>query len=133
MNDTLNMPKDFGKLCEQYAFHDVKEIYTNGSELIQTYRVEQWIEKNGIEEALEKQATSNYTSEWIPVSERTPVDPDESVLITVNGTYKNITFEDAIMMAVYDKDEGWIIDGYEYWLTAQVTAWRLLPEPYKGE
>ena len=71
--------------------------------------------------------------EWIPVSERTPVDPDESVLITVNGTYKNITFEDAIMMAVYDKDEGWIIDGYEYWLAAQVTAWRLLPEPYKGE
>ena len=37
------------------------------------------------------------------------------------------------MMAVYDKDEGWIIDGYEYWLAAQVTAWRLLPEPYKGE
>ena len=80
-------------------------------------------------EALEKQATS----EWIPVSDRTPVDPGESVLITVNGTYKNITFEDAIMMAVYDKDEGWIIDGYEYWRTAQVTAWQPLPEPYKGE
>ena len=38
-------------------------------------------------EALEKQAAS----EWIPVSEGTPEDPDESVLITVNGTYKNIT------------------------------------------
>ena len=83
-------------------------------------------------EALEKQATSEVASEWIPVSERTQVDPDESVLITVNGTYKNITFEDAVMLAVYDKDEGWIIDGYQYWLTAQVTAWRPLPEPYKG-
>lgn len=86
-----------------------------------------------IEKQATKQATSNYISEWIPVSERTPVDPDESVLITVNGTYKNITFEDAIMMAVYDKDEGWIIDGYEYWLTAQVTAWQPLPEPYREE
>ena len=71
--------------------------------------------------------------EWIPVSEGTPEDPDESVLITVNGTYKNITYEDAVMLAVYDKDEGWIIDGYQYWLTAQVTAWQPLPEPYKGE
>ena len=80
-------------------------------------------------EALEKQATSD----WIPVSERPPEDPDESVLITVNGTYKNITFEDAVMLATYDKDEGWIIDGYQYWLTAQVTAWQPLPEPYKEE
>lgn len=71
--------------------------------------------------------------EWIPVSERLPENADEYVLITVNGTYKNITYEDAIMLAVYDKDEGWIIDGYQYWLTAQVTAWQPLPEPYEEE
>ena len=45
----------------------------------------------------------------------------------------NISYEDAVMLAVYDKDEGWIIDGYQYWLTAQVTAWQPLPEPWKGE
>ena len=80
-------------------------------------------------EALEKQESND----WTPVSERQPEDPDESVLITVNGTYKNIAFKDAVMLATYDKDEGWIIDGYQYWLTAQVTAWQPLPEPYKGE
>lgn len=77
--------------------------------------------------------TAPKVGEWIPVSERPPEDPDESVLITVNGIYKNITFEDAVMLATYDEDEGWIIDGYQYWLTAQVTAWRSLPEPYKEE
>lgn len=80
-------------------------------------------------DAIQKQATS----EWIPVSEKLPEDADELVLITVNGTYKNIIFEDAVMLATYDEDEGWIIEGYQYWLTAQVTAWRALPEPYKGE
>lgn len=70
------------------------------------------------------------TSEWIPVSERLPEDPDESVLITVNGTYKNITFEDAIMLAVYDKVEGWILEAYPDWLEPNVTAWIELPEPY---
>lgn len=126
MSDTFNMPKDFGKLCEQYAFHDVKEIYTNGSELIQTYRVEQWIEKNGIEEAMEKQATS----EWIPVSEGLPEGENE-VLVTVSGKLNNITFDNAIEIGFYCEIDGWIINGYLDWATPQVTAWQPLPEPYK--
>ena len=126
MSDTLNMPKDFGKLCEQYAFHDIKEIYTNGSELIQTYRVEQWIEKNGIKEAMEKQATSNYTSEWIPVSERLP-ENIKTVLVTLKemeqptiGWYGNI--------------DGWRLSEKEFCcIEHEVIAWMPCPEPYKGE
>ena len=134
MSDTFNMPKDFGELCEQYAFHDIKEIYTNGSELIQTYRVEQWIEMNGIEEALKKQAakqaTSNYTSEWIPVSERLPED-GETVLVVANGKHNNITFTNAILTGFYESCEGWILDAYLDWTEPNITAWQPCPEPYK--
>lgn len=130
MSDTFNMPKDFGELCEQYAFHDIKEIYTNGSELIQTYRVEQWIEMNGIEEALKKQATtqatSNYTSEWIPVSEGLP-ENIKTVLVTLKemeqptiGWYGNI--------------DGWRLSEKEFCcIEHEVIAWMPLPPVFKGE
>lgn len=70
--------------------------------------------------------------EWIPVSERLPEDENE-VLITVNGKLNNIIFDNAIEKGFYNEDDGWILDGYLDWTTPQVTAWRPLPEPYKGE
>ena len=155
MSDTFNMPKDFGELCEQYAFHDIKEIYTNGSELIQTYRVEQWIEMNGIEEALKKQATkqatSNYTSEWIPVSERLPEE-----LVAVNVTWINRCPEN-YYMHIKDKpftDTAVLYQGEWYWWDStiidylsecgtcisgvvnksiDILAWQPLPEPMRLE
>ena len=67
---------------------------------------------------------------WIPVSERLP-EYDEFVLVTANGKHKNITFEHAIELAVYAKDEGWILEAYPDWIDPNVTAWMPLPEPYK--
>ena len=52
MCDTFNMPRSFDELCKGYAFHDVEEIYTNGGELIPTFRVKQWIEMNGMDDGL---------------------------------------------------------------------------------
>lgn len=79
-------------------------------------------------EALEKQAAS----EWIPVSERLP-EGENGVLITVNGKLNNIIFDNAIEKGFYNEDDGWIVDGYLDWITPEVTAWRPLPEPWKGE
>lgn len=83
-------------------------------------------------EAMEKQATSNYTSEWIPVSEGLPEGENE-VLVTVSGKLNNITFDNAIEIGFYCEIDGWIINGYLDWATPQVTAWQPLPEPWKGE
>lgn len=47
MGNTFNMPKSFGEFCDEYAFKDSEERYTNGSELVPTFRVKQWLDMNG--------------------------------------------------------------------------------------
>lgn len=74
---------------------------------------------------------TGMTTNWIPGSNRLP-EYDELVLVTVKGKYNNITFENAIELAFYDKDEGWILGAEPDWLDPNVTAWMPLPEPYKG-
>ena len=45
----------------------------------------------------------------------------------------NITLEDALMMASYNVDDGWILEMYPEWEGAHPVAWMPLPEPYGGE
>lgn len=42
--EIMDFPNTFEKFAEQYGFVDKKEYYTNGSELIPVFRVEQWLE-----------------------------------------------------------------------------------------
>ena len=67
---------------------------------------------------------------WIPVSERLP-DNGYEVLVTVNGKHNNITFINALEIAEYNSEDGWILEGYLDWTNPDVTAWQTLPEPYK--
>lgn len=67
---------------------------------------------------------------WIPVTERLP-ENGYGVLVTVNGKHNNITFIDALEIAEYDSNDGWIIEGYLDWTNPDVTAWMPLPAPYK--
>ena len=77
-------------------------------------------------EALQEQERN-----WIPVTERLPED-GYGVLVTVNGKHNDIIFIDALEIAEYDGDFGWIVEGYPQWTDPDVTAWMPLPEPYKG-
>lgn len=57
-----------------------------------------------------------------------PKSSDECVLAIVSGKpRKNITLDKAYCLANYSKDEGWIIDGFEEWETADVHCWMPLP------
>lgn len=85
-----------------------------------------------ISDALELARSVLEQKTWIPCSERLPENPDTFVLIQCNGKYKNITFDEAVQMATYEKQEGWILDGYEE-AEVEVVAWMPLPEPYEEE
>lgn len=73
-------------------------------------------------------------SNWVSVKERLPDEPDEAVLVVVNGRYGNVEFRDAVQLGWYAADGGWIIEGYERWTEPQVTWWMELPDvPKEGE
>ncbi len=44
MGEMMNFPETPEEFVKQYSFRDKKEEYTNGSELIPVFRVEQMIE-----------------------------------------------------------------------------------------
>ena len=44
MSDCMAFPETFDEFVESFGFVDSKEYYTNGSELIQVFRVKQWLE-----------------------------------------------------------------------------------------
>ena len=49
MADKMEFPKTMQEFIKNYSFKDSEEVYTNGSELIPTFRVEQAIEHYEIE------------------------------------------------------------------------------------
>lgn len=63
---------------------------------------------------------------WIPVSERLP-EENGYYLITV----KELNYEEHVTISFFDKYDmrGW---QHVHMLTEKVTAWKPLPEPYKG-
>lgn len=105
---------DEKKLIEELSKNSVFEKITNA-------------EGKNVFEIIEEQP---QVGGWIPVSERLP-EEGYGVLATVNGKHNNTTFIDALEIAEYDSDEGWIIEGYLDWINPDVTAWQPLPEPYK--
>ena len=44
MSEEMKFPDTLDEFIKQYSFIDEEQIYTNGSELIQTFRIKQWEE-----------------------------------------------------------------------------------------
>ena len=71
---------------------------------------------------------------WIPVEDRLPEDPDVNVLVQVSGRpVSNIELINALTLAAYSPDDGWILEMYPEWTNPEVTAWQPLPDPYDQE
>ena len=69
---------------------------------------------------------------WISVEDRLP-DNGDVVLVIANGNPRtNIRLHNATLIASYWQDEGWIVDGYEYWDAICVSHWMPLPELPEG-
>ena len=71
-------------------------------------------------------------NEWISVKDRLP-EYGECVLACVNGIWGNITFENAIQIAICSEKEGWIIEGFFEFENPKIEYWMPLPELPKGE
>ena len=72
-------------------------------------------------------------TKWISVKERLP-EVGEGYAVVVSGKpCRNVTLDNAIEMAAYDQDEGWILEMWPEWTNANITHWMPLPEPPKEE
>lgn len=69
--------------------------------------------------------------QWILPEDALP-DDNDSVLVTVSGHFGGMSFEDALALATYDGESGWIIDGYPEFEEPDVKAWMQLPEAYES-
>lgn len=69
-------------------------------------------------------------TEWRDASVEVPV-KEVVCNVIVNGTYGNLTFQDAICQANWYEDEGWILEAFPKWENPNVTHWLPLPEPPK--
>lgn len=67
--------------------------------------------------------------QWFSVKDGLP-ETDELVLAVASGKpLPNITYDRAVVLASYDRAEGWIIEEYPEWDTPEVTHWMPLPDP----
>lgn len=66
-------------------------------------------------------------NKWISVKEAVP-DTDREVLVIVNGMAgKKVKFVNAIMIGLFDKDEGWILEDWPECESIEVFYWMEMP------
>ena len=76
---------------------------------------------------------------WISAAVKLPEEDECEYLVIVNGEYTNDEyangpyatqrFERTVEIALYSKEEGWILEAYPDWDDPVITHWMPLPEP----
>lgn len=129
MGDKMQFPETFEKFAKEYGFKDDKEYYTNGSDLIQVYRVKQWIEHDNELRRIETDTAykcGKNANRWIPVSEKLPEEHKDVLTCGLGGFIEIQSFENA-HDGYWENQNGARSD------LDEVMAWMPLPEPYRAE
>jgi hypothetical protein len=114
MSECMMFPNSWGEFLDDYSFKDKEEVYTNGSMLIPTFRVEQMVEHY-------------FGSKWIPVSERLPEKNKQWVLcLCIGGAMEVLKFDYA--MRNWDSQYP-----RRCYMESYVTHWMPLPNPPKED
>ena len=71
-------------------------------------------------------------TDWRDASVEVPTEDGTACNVIVNGTYGNLTFQDAVCQANWYEDEGWILEAFPKWENPNVTHWLPLPSLPKG-
>lgn len=66
---------------------------------------------------------------WISVKDRLPEPGTGFVLVCANRKFRNITMVNALMLAEYSGEEGWILELFPDFSDVKITHWMPLPEP----
>ena len=64
MADMMNFPKRWEDFLHDYEFEDSRRVYTNGSRLIQSFRVEQMMEHYALRPITREQVEKVWRGEW---------------------------------------------------------------------
>lgn len=109
MSECMPIPDNWKDFVKEYSFKDIREVYTNGSWLIPTFRVEQMMEHF-------------VKPDWVSVKDRLPELYVDVLIFTKGGT---------IAVDRLERIMSWGEDFYNY--GQNVTHWMHLPTPPESE
>ena len=110
MSECMPIPDNWKDFVKEYSFKDIREIYTNGSQLIPTFRVEQMME--------------NFAKpDWISVKDRMP-EKHGWYLVARKKTYPT----DSGMQVCFFCHGRFMVDK-----KIKITHWKPLPEYPESE
>lgn len=69
-SQSMNFPATFDEFAKDYGFVDEKEVYTNGAELIPTFRVKQWLEHISTTKSVTPRGTSEPMTKTLGIELR---------------------------------------------------------------